>query len=133
MSARSPSGFTLIEVIVAIVLTAIGMAAILPLLGSVFMSSHEPLMWMNEGVALQKTMENLVVWHTNGLESLRAHVGPETGSYSNFTVLHNRYVEFSGGNEVAAGSTNYVLKITLQNSQGEFITRLFARSLLEKP
>ena len=132
MSARRPDGFTLIEVIVAIVLAAIAMAAILPLLGNVFMASHEPLMQMNEGIALQKAMEDLVVWHTNGLESLRTHIGTEGGTYSNFAVQHNRYVEYPGGSEAPAGTTN-LLKITLRNSQGEFITRLFDRSLLERP
>ena len=132
MSARRPEAFTLIEVIVAIVLAAIAMAAILPLLGTVFMASHEPLTQMNEGIALQKAMEDLVVWHTNGLERLRTHVGTEGGTYSNFAVQHNRYVDFAGGSEAPAG-TNNLLKVTLRNSQGEFITRLFARSLLEKP
>lgn len=131
MSGHRPAGFTLIEVIVVIVLTAVAMGAILPFLGNVFMASHEPLTQMNEGIALQETMEDLVAGHTNSLESLRVRVGSEGGAYSNFTVLYNRYVEFPGGSENPAGTN--LLKVTLQNSLGESITRLFARSLLEKP
>lgn len=134
MTARRSRGFTLIEVLVAIVLSAIAMAAILPMLDQVFLRSHEPRTQLDEGIALQTAMENLVVWHTNDLESLRLHVGAEGGSYLGaYPVQDNHYVEFSGGAEAAAGAATNLLKITLRNSLGEASTRLFTKSIKAAP
>jgi len=134
MKARRSRGFTLIEVLVAIVLSAIAMAAILPMLDQVFLRSHEPRTQLDEGIALQTAMENLVVWHTNGLESLRLHIGAEGGSYLGvYPVQDNHYVEFSGGTEAAAGTATNLLKVTLRNSLGEASTRLFTKSIRAAP
>ena len=84
MNHRRTSGFTLIEVIVAIVLSAIALAAILPMLDKVFLLSHEPRTTLQAGLSLQSAMEDLVVWHeahTNlydvppPLEQLRRQAG----------------------------------------------------------
>ena len=138
-SKTAPAGFTLIEVIVTIVLSTIAMAAILPFLGNVFLKSHEPRTQMDEGLALQAAMENLVVWHhdantnnadTNKLETLREYV--RTNLPSGIVALHTNYVDYVGRTETATTNRN-LLKITLVNANGEATSRLFARPLKEAP
>lgn len=138
MSGRRPSGFTLIEVVVAIVLSAIAMAAILPFRSNVFLRSYEPRTEMDEGLALQTAMENLVVWHhenvgvsgTNSLERLRQYVA--TNLPSGIVARETNYVDFAGSAETT--STNPILlKVTLANNFNEAVTRLFARPLREVP
>lgn len=129
MKRRRNRGFTLIEVIVTIVISAVAMVAILPLLGNVFMKSYEPRIWMNEGLALQSAIENLVAGHTNSLGSLKSLVGSPGGTYLGLMVQDNTYIEFSGAQENPTTTTN-LLKITLQNTTtGETVTRLFAEPL----
>ena len=138
MNGRRPAGFTLIEVVAAIVLSAIAMAAILPFLSSVFLRSYEPRTQMDEGLALQTAMENLVVWHsanagvagTNSLELLRRYVA--TNLPAGIVARETNYVDFAGGAETA--STNpALLKVALANGFNEAVTRLFARPLKEVP
>lgn len=138
MNGRRPAGFTLIEVVAAIVLSAIAMAAILPFLSNVFLRSYEPRTEMDEGLALQTAMENLVVWHhanvgaasTNSLERLRQYVA--TNLPAGIVARETNYVDFAGSAETA--STNPVLlKVTLANGFNEAVTRLFARPIREVP
>ncbi len=124
-------GFTLIEVIVTIVISAIALAAVVPLLGAVFMRSHEPHGQLRDGAELHSAMENLVARHLPGngidLESLRTAVGAEGSSPADgLTVVHNRYVSFVGGVESGTPATNTLLKVTLANGLGERLSRLFA-------
>ncbi|MGD9613219.1 MAG: type II secretion system protein [Kiritimatiellia bacterium] len=124
MKNLRPAGFTLIEVIVAIVLSAIAMAAILPMLDRVFQLSHEPRTTLQDGLSLQAAMDELVVLHEahgNNLAWLYGNVGTE---FRGQTVQNKYYVAFTNGVE-AASATNNLLKITLQNPQGERATRLF--------
>lgn len=130
MKSVRPAGFTLIEVIVAIVLSAVAMAAILPFLGNVFMRSHEPRTQLEEGLALQTAMERIVVrFATNDLATLQARLAAEVASCpgTNLAIVDNAYVQFdAGGQETASSGSNYLLKITLRNDLGETVTRLFA-------
>ena len=131
MNHRRNSGFTLIEVIVAIVLSAIALAAILPMLDKVFLLSHEPRTTLQAGLSLQSAMEDLVVWHeahTNlydvppPLEQLRTHVGLE---FEGQTVVQNAYVAFTNGLETTVTTNRTLLKIVLRNPLGETAARLF--------
>ena len=119
-------GFTLVEVLVVIVLLTISLAAILPFLDQVYLMSFEPGVQLRENYALRSAMEELVLWHTNGLDSLLQHVGDEGSSFlGQFTVVDNRYITFSANQEVGSVSSNNLLKITLENNLGETATRLF--------
>ena len=133
MNGRRPAGFTLIEVVAAIVLSAIAMAAILPFLDRVFLMSYEPREQLREGLALQSTMEDLVAWqnaNTNGLDALQARVGAENSLYLGlYTVRDNHYVAFPGNAESEVVATNNLLNVTLQNALGETASRLFAEPL----
>ena len=126
MNAAKHNGFTLIELIVTMVLVAISLAAILPLLDRVYLMSYEPGAQMRQNFALRSAMEELILWHTNGLESLRLHVGSEGSIYAGqFDVRNNRYISMSGFVESPPGATNNLLKVTLENDLGETVTRLF--------
>jgi prepilin-type N-terminal cleavage/methylation domain-containing protein len=123
------SGFTLLEVIATLVVAAIAASVLIPLLGRVFARNYETRVQYREIADLQSAMESLVTRGTNSLAVLSAHVGAEGGTYAGrYTVVQNRYVQFSGGAEASATNTA-LLKITLQNSLGETVTRLFAESL----
>lgn len=120
-------GFTLIEVIVAVVISAIAMAAILPFLGRVFQLSHEPRTTLQAGLSLQSAMERLVArdmeqGHDPAL--LSQYVG--AGSYEGQAVMENRFVTYVNGQE-GATTDRELLKIVLRNPEtGETMTRLFA-------
>ena len=125
MNATRPTGFTLIEVIVAILLSAIAMTAILPMLDRVFQLSHEPRTTLQDGLNLQAALDELVVQHEahgHDLAWLYEHVGSEYGGQ---TVRDKYYVAFTAAGAETAPTTNNLLKITLRNAQGETVTRLF--------
>lgn len=129
----SRHGFTMIEIIAAVVLGALAMLAILPLFDRVFLLSHEPRIQLREGLDLQAAMEGIVAWHTNGLSRLHSHVGAEGTMYDGrFTVVNNHYVRFDGvggGVESADPANTNLLKVTIQNALGEQLTRLFTEPL----
>ncbi|HAL91500.1 MAG TPA: hypothetical protein DCM68_00540 [Verrucomicrobia bacterium] len=127
MKILRSSGFTLIEVIVAIILSAIMMAAILPMLDRVFQLSHEPRTTLQQGISLQAAMDGLVVWdavHSNNPALLQAYVAANN-PYQGQTVVTNRFVAFTNGGYSTAPATNNLLHITLRNPLGETVTRLF--------
>jgi prepilin-type N-terminal cleavage/methylation domain-containing protein len=129
MKAYCKSGFTLIEVILALVVTALALVAVLPFLDRVFLLGHEPREQLRAALSLQSAMDGLVLehrLHTNDLEHLRMHVGSEGATYaSEFVVINNHYVDFPGNLEAVDASHTNLLKITLQNTLGEQVTRLF--------
>jgi prepilin-type N-terminal cleavage/methylation domain-containing protein len=133
-----PSGFTLIEVIVAIVLSAIAMAAILPMLDRVFLLSHEPRTTLQAGLDLQTAMDGLVTLHDandNNVGWLKTNllanrivlpagisvVASNTYNVDFVLIADGRWREKPSG---SVTSTN-LLKVTLRNSLGERATRLF--------
>jgi prepilin-type N-terminal cleavage/methylation domain-containing protein len=126
MKPNDHCGFTLVEVLVVIVLLTISLAAILPFLDQVYLMSYEPGAQLRENYALRSAMEELVVRHTNGLDSLKQHVGEEGTSYQgHFIVVDNCYITFTANHEAGSVSSNNLLKITLENRLGETATRLF--------
>ena len=135
MKKLIPFGFTLIEVVVAIVLSAIAMAAILPMLDRVFLLSHEPRTTLQDGLDLQTAMDGLVTLHDshfNNVAWLKDNLAVHLPAGIGVVVSNTHYVEFTiigdgRGRERLPGSvtaTN-LLKVTLQNSRGERATRLF--------
>ncbi len=120
-------GFTLLEVVVAIVLSAVALAVVVPLLGRVFLHSHEPRSLLREAFDLHAAMESLVAWkHNRTLDQMQAIAGAEGSQYEGLMVVHNRYIAFTGYTEGGAPVTNNLLKITLRNNLGEALTRLFS-------
>lgn len=133
MKNARPAGFTLIEVIVAIILSAIAMTAILPMLDRVFQLSHEPRTTLQAGLSLQAAMDGLVTLHeahSNDLRWLKAnakdHLPPGIGVAMNYNVEFTNGVNGIGREKPPyAVTTTNLLKITLTNALGERATRLF--------
>ncbi len=129
MKPTRPSGFTLIEIIVAILLSAIAMAALLPMLDRVFLLSHEPRTTLQNGLDLQGAMDELVAWdwaHTNRPDLLHAYLPAAGGSFMDQIVVENRFIVLTNGLESPPAAHTNLLKVTLQNPLGETATRLFS-------
>ncbi len=122
----SRDAFTLIEVVATLVLTALAFLALLPFLDQVFLRSHEPRVQLQQAMNLQSAMENLVTSHTNSLENLRTRIGSAGSAVGGgVTVSENQYITFTGGLESGSPSSNNLLKVTLRNTLGEEVTRIF--------
>ena len=131
MISRRAAGFTLIEVIAAILLSAIAMAAILPMLDRVFLLSHEPRTTLQAGLSLQSAMDGLVAWdavHTNDPVLLHGHLGAMGGLCEGQAVEENAYIVLTNGVEAAApAAITNLLKVVLRSTNTqETVTRLFA-------
>ena len=123
-------GFTLLEVIAAIMLTALAMIAVFPFLDRVFQLAHEPATTLQEAFSLQTAMEHLVEWdtaHTNDPELLHQHLQADS-HFMGQRVVSNLFVEFTPGGQLnTAPATNYLLLVGLQStSTFETVVRLFA-------
>ena len=118
-------GFTLIEVIVSIVITAILATLLVTMMGSALTRSADPVLVLRNAYDLQKVIENMTAG-TNGLSVRKTSIGAEGGSYSNsygaYQVVNNRYIQFSGNAEVSGGTN--ILKVTIKNAGGDTLTRL---------
>ncbi len=129
MKSGRQNGFTLIEVVVTIIISAIAMAAILPFLGQVFLLSHEPRTTLQAELALQSAMESLVGWDAsrrNDPALLQSYVSSHGGTYSGQTVVANVFVTFTNGTESFTPSHPHILKVSLASPlTGERVTRLF--------
>jgi len=122
------SGFTLLEVIVSIVITAILAAMLIVLMGNPVSGSADPVLTLKNAYDIQKVMENIAS-KTNGLSAMKASIGAEGSSaanaYGTYEVVYNRYVTISSGTEVNGGTN--VLKVTIRNAGGDRLTRLFCQ------
>lgn len=129
MKLSTTRGFTLLEIIVAMVISALALVAVLPFLDRVFQLGHEPRVQLRAALSLQSAMDELVLQHrlhTNDLAHLHQAVGGEgTTHASGFVVIDNHYVDFPGNLEAPDVTNTNLLKITLQNELGEQVTRLF--------
>ncbi len=132
IAGRRQEGFTLIEVILALVLIAIAGAMLATLVSRSTTQVNRPRETLGAAFSLQAVMENIVARHIvlGNLGALSAEIGSEGSTPDNdfgvYEVLHNRYIAFDGGNqEVLATVTNNLLKISIRDNLGETITRLF--------
>jgi prepilin-type N-terminal cleavage/methylation domain-containing protein len=130
----SSKGFSLIEVIVALVLISIAAASLATYISGSANQVNRPRETLRDILSLQAVMENIVSSHNAlmDVDALSAEIGSEGSSENNdfggYYVLHNRFVEFDGANEEMSAVTNDLLKVSIQNDLGESLTRLFLRS-----
>lgn len=127
---REQSGFTLLEVIAAILLTALAMVAVFPYLDRVFLLAHEPATTLQEAFALQTAMEHLVAWdgaNTNDPERLQQYLQTHP-VFMGQRVVSNLFVAFTTDGQLdTSPATNVLLLVGLQNTSTlETVTRLFA-------
>jgi len=132
---RHRTGFTLIEVIVTLTLVAVVAAMLLPYLSKTFAHSGDTVVNLNELYSLQEVMENIVAdyaEHSNDAGRIWIRVGSpgvHDNQYGQYELVTRQYIRFSGGGEVAGTASN-ALKITIRNTQGENLTRLFPAEII---
>jgi prepilin-type N-terminal cleavage/methylation domain-containing protein len=122
-------GFTLLEVVVSIVITAALVALLVTLMGTPLAQSADPLLSLRNAYNLQKVMESLAA-RTNSLAVLKVAIGTEgsrqENTFGTYQVVNNRFITFGSGGTEASGGTN-TLKVTIRNDSGDRLTRLFCK------
>jgi prepilin-type N-terminal cleavage/methylation domain-containing protein len=127
-----PSGFTLIEVIATLLLSAVLMALLLPLIGSSLKGSRNALLRLSETNTLRTEMD--AVWHLyrtdypNNLPGLSAKITEDAeADPSPYLLLDNDWVDFdaAGAEFIPPPGNESTLRVTLGNSQGERLTTYF--------
>ena len=128
---RKRSGFTLVEVIVALMLVSVLAAMMMTFISQSLNQVNRPRETLDAVLSLQSVMESVVARHEllGDLSDLSAEVGSESSSASNnfgvYQVQHNRFVTFDGGKAEISSTNNSLLKISIRNDLGETVTRLF--------
>jgi len=129
---RSPSGFSLIEVIATLSLSAVLMAFLLPLIASGLQGSRSALLRMPETNNLRTEMD--AVWHLyrtvypNDLPALSAAIDTAAAADPpTYLLLDKNWVDFdvNGAESIPPPGTENILRVTLGNSQGERLTTYF--------
>jgi len=129
---KKQKGFTLIEVILTIIIAAIAGSMLVAYVNKSMIRSSQPLRWLDAGLTLNKIMENITSDYNNNpditaLSASVGGVGPQTNAYGTYTVVQNSYIEFDGGGNEIADTTDpcEMLKVTISDDTGQKFTSLF--------
>jgi prepilin-type N-terminal cleavage/methylation domain-containing protein len=142
MRARSKtggeSGFTLIEIIAVILITAILGALLFQYFGQSFIKSSATIERLQKAFQLQQVVENITEDYERSAktsafleDSLQNSIGMEgaeqDNAYGQYHVVHNRFIKFTAGSEVTATGADPkdILKVRIRNEIDETITILF--------
>jgi len=130
-------GFTLIEVIIAIVVASIIGAIFVQFMGTSLFESMRPLIGVQERLTIDQVIENMTVDYRKllsesetPLQTFKGHVesGNNSGSdpyFGPYTLEYNDYITFDGnGNESTGGDR--ILKVTV-SSHEQRLTTLFTK------
>jgi prepilin-type N-terminal cleavage/methylation domain-containing protein len=126
-------GFTLLEIIMALVLVALGGSILITLVSRSTSGVHRPRELLTDSFSIRATMENIVSRAAvlDDVDQLSGEVGAEGSDMANtfgtYTVEHNRFVAYDADGDETAAGTNTLLKVSIFNARGETLTRLFAR------
>jgi prepilin-type N-terminal cleavage/methylation domain-containing protein len=126
------SGFTLIEIIVTLTVAAILSVMLLQFMGTSISRSAEPILSMQEGMALQGILESmsadykqLLLTGNTPLDTFKTRV--ESGFYGSYTLVDSKYIRFDINRiETACNIDCAILKVTI-SAGGHSLTSLFAR------
>ena len=137
LNRKGQKGFTLIEIIVAIVVGAIVTAIMYPYFGRALTGSSIPLARLRTTLNLQQVLENITADYeasgktTSNLDALQTAVGAEgadmNNDYGQYSVIHNRFIKFVGNSEtpISTGEPHETLKVSIENEMGEILTVLY--------
>ena len=138
LKRESQSGFTLIEVIAVIVITAVLGAILFQYFGTSLTQSAVPVDRLKKAFYLQKTLENMTADYENSNKSityldntLRISIGGEgadqDNAYGKYHVVTNHFIKFVVQTEAlaTAGDPKEILKVTIRNDVDETLTVLF--------
>ena len=134
---RCRQGFTLLEVITALIVAGVVAAMMVPFLGSLVMRSADSMVSVQQHAYLNQVMDNITAdfkrlsaTQSNPLGLLYTNIGNEgslaNNSYGTYNVITNHYIAFSSGNpatESASAGSN-ILKVKI-SYQGYTLTALF--------
>ena len=131
---RNPNGFTLIEVIIAIVLVAILGTVLVSYMSGGISKSGLPVVWVKQEFDIYKTMEKITADYQKALLSspfdLHAFQTDKVTPYAsgNMTVTTD-YLNInrtSGAQATADYTSGLILRVTLQKGD-QSVTALFTR------
>ncbi len=132
-------GFTLVEIIIAIVVAAILAAMVFSYSGTTLTQSVQPLNQAAKTMALQKVMENIFTDYNSNykadLAGIQTKIGAEGTVCSaetpciygqGYTVVDNHFIKFVDNSEapLAAGDPQNTLKVTVKNDLDETLSIL---------
>ncbi len=128
------SGFTIIEVIAALVLAAVVAAGLIQYLGTSFTKSSISIHRLRQAYELQQVMENITedyrenVKDETTLGELKGRIDTPFTYGTSYTVVTPtpKFIKFDGFIEFAPDQNN-LLKVTIENESG-IITALFSSS-----
>jgi prepilin-type N-terminal cleavage/methylation domain-containing protein len=124
--------FTLIEIIVALLLSSVLIAMLLPLIGSGLQGSRQSMQRLPQVHRLRTEVDQ--IWQVyrstvpSDLPALQAAINEAAASpQASFVVIYNDWVDFdaTGTEFVPQDGSRNVLRVTLGNRQGESITSYF--------
>ncbi len=133
--ASNQKGFSLIEVIVIIVISAVAFSMMAVYFGSFMTESSAPIHRLTHAMELKQVAERITEpYRKNPSGSLAPKhwaLDNSPGIYGqNFTVVYNEYVKFTGQNDTAIsfGDPEDMLKVKIRHdTTKETITLLFIR------
>lgn len=132
---RQANGFTLIEIIITIIVSAVAFAMVYSYSGSYITDSSVPIHRLSHALELKQVAERITEHYKQDvsadLNGLKDNVTNNPGDYGqNYTVSYNGFVKFSSRNDTAitGGDPETILKITIRHSStNEPITMMFVR------
>ncbi len=122
MRITDNKGFSLIEVIVVLVISAVLGTMLVQFLNTAYFKSPSPIQIVKDSITLQNVIENITSDYnadfTTDLAGFRSKIGPEGSDQDNdygiYRVRHNRFIQFNSGiEEDDSSGSNTLLKITL--------------------
>ncbi len=130
----SESGFTLIEIIVTLTVSAILSVMLVQFMGTSLSRSAAPILSMQEGLALQGIFENmnadykqLLLTDNTPLATFKTRV-ETAGFYGSYALTDSNYILFDGSHvEVPCNTSDCrILKVTISTGD-HALTSLFTR------
>ena len=135
-------GFTLLELIIALIVVAIFGAIIFQYLGTALTSSFEPLENLGKSHQLERAMDNMILYFedrksrgTLDMNAFKSAIGNETNDMDNqfgkYTVVKNAYIQFNASLQEVGDSygtfPDDILKVIIKNDLNQQVTMLFVR------
>lgn len=126
----SEQGFTLIEVIIALVVGAILVTILASALGTSVTDSSQPIFRLQKTMALHQVIENIRADFAsiNDIALIKTTIGTgqQSNGYGTYEVVENKFIKFTGNVEEDGVSGDGILKVSIRDiDTGMTLTELF--------